>query len=89
MAAIPPVISMPAVVAPVQGPTLVTSVPPVPTAVASIPPVLATIVFALISGPLHANDIVDLNSKVGRGLYNKATLAISIPFDGNSKNINL
>ena len=57
--------------------------------VISVPAALAAIVFALTPGSFNANDIVNLSSKSGRDLYNKATTAITIPFDGSSKNINL
>ena len=45
--------------------------------------------FALTPGQLQADDIVDLNSKLGRDLYNRAIEPLKMPFDGNSKNINL
>ena len=77
MANNPPVISGLTVVAPV----LVTTV----VAPANVP----AIVFALIPGIVYANNIIDLNSKLRRDLYNKAISAITIPFDGNLKNINL
>ena len=46
-------------------------------------------VFELSLESLNANDIVNLSSKSGRDLYNKATTVITIPFDGSSENINL
>ena len=65
---------------------------PVPAVGAPIPfapvPAPAAVAFDLTSGSLHANDIVNLNYKLGRDLYNKAITAIAIPFDENSKNIN-
>ena len=45
--------------------------------------------FALMPDQLQADDIVDLNSKLGRDLYNLAIELLKMPFDGNSKNINL
>ena len=45
--------------------------------------------FALTPGQLQADDIVDLNSKLGRDLYNRTIEPLKMPFDGNSKNINL
>ena len=51
--------------------------------------VALTIIFAPTPCTLHANNIVDLNSKLGHDLYNKAISTITIPFDRNSKNINL
>ena len=45
--------------------------------------------FALTPGQLKADDIVDINSKLERDLYNRAIEPLKIPFDGNSKNIKL
>ena len=51
--------------------------------------VVLTIIFAPTPCTLHTNNIVDLNSKLGHDLYNKAISTITIPFDRNSNNINL
>ena len=47
------------------------------------------IAFALTPGLLHADDIIDLNSKLGRDIYTRATAPLKTFFDGDSKNINL
>ena len=53
---------------------------------AAVPP---AVVFALTPGSLNSNDIINLDSKAGRDLFNKATAPLAIPFDGSSKNIHL
>ena len=53
------------------------NLPVIPVSVAP-----AAVVFAL-------KNIVNLSSKLGRDIYNKTTTAITIPFDGSSKNTNL
>ena len=47
------------------------------------------IAFALTPGLLHTDDIIDLNSKLGRDIYTRATASLKTFFDGDSKNINL
>ena len=47
------------------------------------------VIFALSPGTLNADDIIDLSSKQGRDLYNKAVMPLTIHFDGDSKNVNL
>ena len=59
---------------------------------AAVPPVVppvAPVIFALSPGTLNADDIIDLSSKQGRDLYNKAVMPLTIHFDGDSKNVNL
>ena len=73
MAAVPPVILAPA---------------PAPVPIVPVPAPVA-IVFALTPGSLNSDDIINLNSKAGRDLFNKATAPLAIPFDGSSKNIHL
>ena len=48
-----------------------------------------TITVALTPGSLNVDQVLDLNSKIGINVYNKAIEPVKIPFDGNSKNINL
>ena len=45
--------------------------------------------FALTPGQIKAGKIVDMNSKQGRELYHKAIQPLKVPFDGDSKNINM
>ena len=80
MATLPLVIPVSVVATPVPDPAAV--FPPVP--VVSVP-ASAVVVFVLTPGCLHADDIVNLSPKSGRDIYNKATVAIAIVFDGNSK----
>ena len=47
------------------------------------------IAFALTPGLLHADDIIDLNSKLCRDIYIRATAPLKTFFDGDSKNNNL
>ena len=51
--------------------------------------IVPAITFALTSGLLHADDIIDLNSKLGRDIYIRATAPLKTFFDSDSKNINL
>ena len=45
--------------------------------------------FALSPENLNADNIVNLNTKIGKELYNKTTDPLAISFNGDSKNINL
>ena len=47
------------------------------------------ITFSLSPGSLNAGQILDLISKVGINVYNKAIESVKISFDSNCKNINL
>ena len=50
---------------------------------------MTTTAFALTLGQIEADKIVDMNSKVGRELYKKAIQPPKVPFDGDSKKINM
>ena len=50
---------------------------------------MTTTPFALTPGQIEAGKIVDMNSKQGRELYHKAIQPLKVPFDGDSKNINM
>ena len=47
------------------------------------------IIFALTPGSLNVDQNLYLDSKVGRNVYTKAIEPVNVPFDSNSKNINL
>ena len=64
-------------------------VPPPVTPMVDIPTVVTPIAFALISGSINAIKIINLSSKIGILVYNQLTTSLTIPIDGNSKNINL
>ena len=48
-----------------------------------------TNLFALTTGTLNVGQVLDFNSKIGINVYNKAIEPVKIPFDGNSKKINI
>ena len=48
-----------------------------------------TVAFALTPGAINASNIINLSAKTGILAYNQATTSLTIPFDGNSKDINL
>ena len=55
-----------------------------------LPPIaVTTVAFALTPGAINASNIINLSSKTGILAYNQATTSLTIPFDGNSKDINL
>ena len=50
---------------------------------------MTTTPFALTPGQIEAGKIVDMNSKQGRELYHKVIQPLKVPFDSDSKNINM
>ena len=45
--------------------------------------------FALTPGQLNTGTIIQMDTKAGREMYNKAIQPLKVPFDGDSKNINM
>ena len=45
--------------------------------------------FALTLGQLNAGTIIQMDPKAGREMYNKANSPLKVPFDEDSKNINM
>ena len=72
-------------IAPVAPPLVLPPVAPT----ATVPIAVTTVAFALTPGTINASNIINLSSKTGILAYNQATTSLTIPFDGNSKDINL
>ena len=66
---------------------LVVLPPVVPTV--NVPTAVTQVAFALTPGAINASNIINLSSKTGILAFNQATTSLAIPFDGNSKDVNL